>query len=65
MRARNDGLMMRSPKPVVVRSHRKKIFLIFVDAIFTTLFERLFTKLLDVTGADPANTCLYRACNAD
>jgi hypothetical protein len=40
-------------------------FIIFVDAIFTTLFERLFTKVFDVTGAYQASSCLYRACNAD
>jgi hypothetical protein len=39
-------------------------FIIFVDAIFTTLFEPLFTKLFEVTGANAANPCLYRACNA-
>lgn len=26
-------------------------FIIFVDAIFTTSFERLFTKVFDVSGA--------------
>jgi hypothetical protein len=43
----------------------QQFFIIFVDAIFTTLFERLFTKAFDVIGATPANCCLYRACNAD
>ena len=42
-----------------------KFFIIFVDAIFTTLFERLFTNVLNVTDANPANACLCRACNAD
>lgn len=27
-------------------------------------FERLFTKPFDVIGANRANACLYRACNA-
>jgi hypothetical protein len=40
-------------------------FIMFVDRIFTTSFERLFTKVFDVTGANPAISCLYRACNAD
>jgi len=51
---------------------RKKIphaatnsFIIFVDRIFTTLFERLFTKVFDVIAAKPPISCLYRACNAD
>jgi hypothetical protein len=43
----------------------KIFFIIFVDAIFTTLFERLFTKAFDVTDASSANPCVYRACNAD
>jgi hypothetical protein len=30
-----------------VRARRKFLFIIFVDAIFTTLFERLFTKVFD------------------
>ncbi len=40
-------------------------FIICVDAIFTTLFERLFTNDSDVIGANRANACVYRACNAD
>ena len=40
-------------------------FIIFVDAIFTTLFERLFTNDFDVTHENPAFACVYRACNAD
>ena len=43
----------------------QKFFIIFVDAIFTTLFGRLFTKVFDVTGANPSGSCVYRACNAD
>jgi hypothetical protein len=43
----------------------KFFFIIFVDRIFTTLFERLFTKVFDVTGAMCGNPCVYRACNAD
>jgi hypothetical protein len=40
-------------------------FIIFVDAIFTNLFERLFTKAFDVTRANPWISCLCRTCNAD
>jgi len=43
----------------------RKFFIIFVDAAFTTLFERLFTNVFDVIGAKSANHCLCRACNAD
>ena len=41
------------------------IFIIFVDAIFTTLFERLFTNAFDVIGARSANHCVCRARHAD
>ena len=41
------------------------LFIIFVDAVFTTLFQRLFTNAFDVIGANAANSCVYRACNAD
>jgi hypothetical protein len=41
------------------------LFIIFVDAIFTTLFEPPFTNVFDVTGAKPAIACLCRAGNAD
>jgi hypothetical protein len=37
----------------------------FVDAIFTILFERLFTNVFVVTAQPVANPCLYPACNAD
>jgi len=40
-------------------------FIIFVDAIFTTLFERPFTNVFDVIGAKSANHCVCHACNAD
>jgi hypothetical protein len=43
----------------------KFFFIIFVDAIFTTLFERLFTNVFDVTSANAAISWLCRACNAD
>ena len=36
-------------------------FIIFVDAIFTTLFERPFTNAFDVMAKTPALACLYPA----
>jgi hypothetical protein len=54
-----------------LRDHRNKLytlqqfFIIFVDAIFTTLFERLFTNVFDVNAQTAAKPCLCRACNAD
>ena len=43
----------------------KNLFIIFVHAIFTTLFEGLFTKVSEVVLRNSTNTCLYRVCNAD
>jgi hypothetical protein len=43
----------------------QNFFCIFVDRMFTTLLERLFTKLFDVTRAMRTIACVYRACNAD
>jgi hypothetical protein len=40
------------------------VFIIFIDAIFTTLFEPPFTKLFEVTGGTCANSCVCRAGNA-
>jgi hypothetical protein len=39
----------------------KTFFSIFVDAIFTTLFERPFTNVFDVTAPLAAPACLYPA----
>ena len=46
-------------------AQRKKFFIIFVDAIFTILFECPFTKVFDVAAQTIAISCLYPACNAD
>jgi len=43
----------------------KILFSIFVDAIFTSLFERLFTKLFDVMGRTRAIACVYLARTTD
>jgi len=48
-----------------MRMLRTDFFIVFVDRMFTTSFERLFTKLFDAVCANTANSCLYRACNAD
>jgi hypothetical protein len=39
----------------------KTFFIILVDAIFTTLFERPFTNAFDVIAQSPAPACLYPA----
>jgi hypothetical protein len=55
-----------SPQPVVLRGQIcMPAFTIFVDRIFTTLFERPFTKLFDVISANAAIACVYRTCNGD
>jgi hypothetical protein len=43
----------------------EKFFIIFVDRIFTTLFECPFTNVFDGTGTSSAIACLYLARNAD
>jgi hypothetical protein len=51
--ARNDGAGAVM-EPVIAwgknRTAPKILFIIFVDAMFTTLFECLFTKVFDVIG---------------
>ncbi|MGA8900562.1 hypothetical protein [Bradyrhizobium sp.] len=38
-----------------------QLFIIFVDAIFTTLLERLFTNALDIAAANPQSiACVAR-----
>jgi hypothetical protein len=65
--ARNDG--MRTPPAPANTGTRNyagaNFFISCIDAIFTTLFARPFTKLFDVNRAKPGNTCLWRAGNAD
>jgi hypothetical protein len=62
----DDGTFLVSRKPSLAYPTRGEIFfIIFVDAIFTTLFERLFTNLFDETRANTAIACVYRECNAD
>jgi hypothetical protein len=41
------------------------IFSIFVDRIFTNLFEPLFTKVFDAPAQTSATSCVYRARHAD
>jgi hypothetical protein len=41
------------------RQGGKILFIIFVDAIFTTLFERLFTNSFDGGRKKPVNPCVY------
>jgi hypothetical protein len=53
--------MMRGTNPHVA----KIFFIIFIDAMFTTLFERPFTKVFDVIAQTATNSCVYRACHAD
>jgi hypothetical protein len=44
---------------------RKIFFIIFVDAIFTTLFEPLFTNVFEVIARNSAISCLYLARTTD
>jgi hypothetical protein len=47
-----------------IRIVRKIFFIIFVDRIFTTLFEPPFTNAFDAAAPIAAISCLYRAGNA-
>ena len=66
---RNDGdcvLMQRHYRMTTELEHgRKTFFIIFVDAMFTTLFPSPFTNIFDVIDANAAIPCVYRAGNAD
>jgi hypothetical protein len=43
----------------------KILFIIFVDALFTTLFEPLFTNVFDAATQTAAHSCVYLARHAD
>jgi hypothetical protein len=43
----------------------QKFFTLFVDAIFTTLLQRLFTNAFDVIGAKSVSGCVCCAQHAD
>jgi hypothetical protein len=47
-----------------MRMVRKISFIIFVDAIFTTLFEPPFANVFELAAPIAAISCLYRAGNA-
>jgi len=44
---------------------RENYFIIFVDAIFTTLFACLFTNVFDAKAQTAALSCVYLARHAD
>jgi hypothetical protein len=48
--------------PVIARSRR---FIIFIDRMFTTSLQRLFTNAFDVSAQIAVISCVYRARNAD
>jgi hypothetical protein len=48
-----------------IRAPPKNLFIIFVDAIFTTLVERLFTNVFEVIAQTAAISCLYLARTTD
>jgi len=52
----HSGFAPRAPRNDV---DRKTFFINFVDAIFTTLFERPFTNAFDVMAQTPGFACVY------
>jgi len=43
----------------------KKLFIIFIDGMFTTYVERAFTNAFDASAARCAIACVCRARHAD
>jgi hypothetical protein len=43
----------------------ENLFIIFVDAMFTTLLEPLFTNAFDLSSPTSARPCVWRACIGD
>jgi hypothetical protein len=54
----------RAPSSASPRNSHN-FFTLFVDVIFTTLLEPLFTNAPDVIGAKPVKDCVCRARHAD
>jgi hypothetical protein len=50
---------------ITVATCAKDFFTVFVDAIFTTLLQRLFTSTTEVIGTRSAAACLCSARHAD
>jgi hypothetical protein len=59
----DDGTPQRSGETNLHAA--KNVFIIFVDAIFTTLFEHPFTNVFDVIAQTIANACPYPTGKAD
>jgi hypothetical protein len=50
---------------ITAGTRARTFFIIFVDAIFTTLLEPLFTNAPDVIGAKLMKSCVCRPRHAD
>ncbi len=48
-----------------LNQRENNLFIIFVDAIFTTSFARLFTKSFEAANANAPDTCVYPRCITD
>jgi len=67
---KGGGILLSRVAPQDIRSREKCIawnlsFSIFVDAIFTTLLEALFTNAFDVMVRLQARACVLRARRCD
>jgi hypothetical protein len=59
------GRAKRGPFCFCDHGTREKFFIIFVDAMFTTLLKPLFTSTFDVIAVKRSRGCLCRARHAD
>ena len=59
------SMLVTVRRPALRREPAKNFFILFVDAIFTTLLEPLFTKAREVLDEKSATACLCHARHVD
>ncbi|HAO42177.1 MAG TPA: hypothetical protein DEA80_21075 [Afipia sp.] len=64
-RFRGDDIVGAAPLRLAQPDLRQFAFTLFVDAIFTTLLEALFTNAFDVIARFQARACVLRAGRCD
>ena len=64
-RLRGDDIVSFAPSRLAEMESRQIAFIIFVDAIFTTLLDAAFTNAFDVIACFQARACVWRAGRAD
>jgi len=64
-RFRGDDIVCFAPSRLAKMELRQFAFTVFVDAMFTTLLEALFTNAFDVTPRFQARACVWRTGRGD